>query len=88
MVNAYTGLTALATLVVGGMGVVQLRDPEWAARQSAAYSAERRGEEVDAEEVAPTEAAVARARTGAKVMLAVATFFALLTLVQVVGTVG
>lgn len=86
--NAYTVLTALATLVVGGMGVKQLRDPEWSARQSASYNAERQGEDVDPVEVEPTPDAVARARTGAKVMLAVAAFFALLTLLQVVGTVG
>ena len=88
MVNAYTLLTALATLVVGYMGVRQLRDPAWAARQSASFSAERRGEAVDPDEVEPVDDAVARARTGAKVMLGVAAFFGLLTLLQVIGTVG
>ncbi|MFC7226776.1 hypothetical protein N0B31_05120 [Salinirubellus salinus] len=88
MVNAYTLLTALATLVVGYMGVRQLRDPEWAAQQSASFSADRRGEAVDPDEVAPKDDAVARARTGAKVMLGVAAFFGLLTLLQVIGTVG
>ena len=88
MVNAYTLLTALATLVVGYMGIRQLRDPEWAARQSASYNAGRRGEEVDPDEVEPTEDAVTRARRGAKVMLGVAAFFGLLTVLQVVGTVG
>jgi hypothetical protein len=86
--NAYTLLTALATLVVGGMGVKQLRDPEWAARQSASYNAEGQGETVDSAEIEPTADAVARARTGAKMMLGVAAFFALLTLLQLVGTVG
>ena len=88
MINAYTVLTAVAALVVGGMGVKQYRDPEWAASQSASYNAERQGEDLDPDEVDPPADAVARARTGAKVMLGVAAFFALLTVLQVVGTIG
>jgi hypothetical protein len=61
VVNLYTLLTTITALGDGAMGVFRYRDPAWAARQSAAYSAERRGEDVEADEVEPTPDAVERA---------------------------